>query len=284
MASPRPAFFLILAFMIDMANLKNQYAVLDFQDELRVFKTCMVQLVFNDIPDKLRKPCSESEKSIEGSCDERAITNLVQYNRSEITLTSLENLRHDCPNLQGYYIGRSEKQSETLKDLIRLNQSHHELLLMSRDIQKNVALPMRSEKAHLGEKIWVFQLIQIRELEKPCARDKILRSKLKTISRLDKKSEKVSKRVDVFTKRLDKLEKVWEETEANWRTELGLDKSQFMKMGRKERKSVVKLWTDRELIAAQEKSKFEDLKSEWDAVKGSLDESVMNCLRGVAEL
>ncbi|CAL8140771.1 unnamed protein product [Orchesella dallaii] len=81
----------------------------------------------------------------------------------------------------------------------------------------------------------------------------------------------------------DNLYDVWKETKKKWESEEP-PSDQILKMSRKERKSLVKLWRERELIAAQEKIKFDDLKAEWDAGKGRLDLVVMDCLRGVAEL
>ncbi|CAL8143356.1 unnamed protein product [Orchesella dallaii] len=87
--------------------------------------------------------------------------------------------------------------------------------------------------------------------------------------------EMASTLVLLFGKRLGMLYKVWKETEDKWELEEP-ERSRVEKMNRKERKALVKLFKEREMIAAQEKTKFYDLKAEWDAEKGGFDEIVMS--------
>ncbi|CAL8143354.1 unnamed protein product [Orchesella dallaii] len=149
-------------------------------------------------------------------------------------------------------------------------------------------------KTHLEEKIWFFQTLSRYQLKiadsdpphlgKPAPIDNNSISKLERISFLNTiMIEMASTLVLLFGKRLGMLYKVWKETKDVWESEEP-ERSRVEKMDRKERKALVKLFKDKEMIAAQEKTKFYELKAEWDAEKGGFDEIVMECLRRVAKL
>ncbi|CAL8140773.1 unnamed protein product [Orchesella dallaii] len=178
------------------------------------------------------------------------------------------------------------RQCEAKDDIISIIKS----VLVLKDIciyvLKNVVIPMKREKTHLVKKITMFQRLSksISNLNGPPHVDNAIKSsKPKIIWILNKMSEKVNQFADAFAERLNIMFNDWTETEVKWESERP-EESEVEKMTKRERKILTKLWKERELIAAEGKAKFEDLKAEWDAEKGSLDKVVMDCLRGVAEL
>ncbi|CAL8140769.1 unnamed protein product [Orchesella dallaii] len=191
-----------------------------------------------------------------------------------------------------------EKESETATDLLNLTKTIFVLNCISLDIIKNIVNPVLTEKNDLLEKIWIFRIIT--RLERKIIDshnfneetfgsldvgldDASIISKIEIISILNERSVEVLNIANTFAEQLDNLHDFWKETRKKWESEEPLI-AEVKKMSRKERKRLVKLWRDRELIAAQEKIKFDDLKAEWDAGKGRLNMVVIECLRGVAEL
>ncbi|CAL8140779.1 unnamed protein product [Orchesella dallaii] len=193
-----------------------------------------------------------------------------------------------CRGDDHFIIMELEKEIKATNDFLSISRSSNVLRKISIHILENIGIPMKLEKIHLEEKIGILKAlsksISTHDSSVTAVIDNAsITSKIETISRLTKMAEEVNHLANTFIKRLDVMYISWMKTDVKWQSEEP-KKSQVDKMTTKERKSLIKLWKEKEQIALEGKTELEDLKAEWDAEKGRLDEVIMDCLRGVAEL
>ncbi|CAL8140767.1 unnamed protein product [Orchesella dallaii] len=188
-----------------------------------------------------------------------------------------------------YVTKELQRQNDTYRDMVSLIESSRELIAITLHVRNNLVNPIRIEKIYMEQKIWFFQHVAAYVLKTPVVSFQTYESNFKTLRILHKMTQDVGKFRDAFVQRVINLYKVWTTTYIKWVEEerqlrLDMEGSHLQNMSRDERKSLVKLWKERELIAAEEKIKFDDLKAEWDELKGKLDQVVMGCLYKVAEM